>query len=129
MKYNFFREFAMNNDQRNVFTESVSEKISFLPEGLIEFYSTFNTEDVIVTFSDLTSIKFYSIDDIREIQKEYNLPVNGYVFATYESDPIWIQKGAVYIGVHGANNISEKKISDSMFEFITSIVSNEVLFM
>ncbi len=90
---------------------------------LKELYSEFDLTDVIITFEDLTSVRFYPLNELQALQMDYSFAENRFVFATYESDPIWLEDDVVYMAPHGVEANNGEKIAESIMEFLKMLSS------
>lgn len=132
-----FINLAVKQDKRNSFgTLSVEEgfedkflKLSnevVIPNSMKEFYMYHNPEDVEIDTEDLGIIRFYSYDNLKELQEDYSLN-ECFVFATIDGDPIFTKEENVYIGIHGTGdkNLFEK-LASSFLEFINIVCDNMI---
>jgi len=93
MNYNNFVRCAIQEDSRNNFGNN--NGVSGLPESLTSFYGKYNPIDVEVTFPNMGAVKFYSSEELTDLQKDYQLPHGCFVFATCNGDPIFVRDGNV----------------------------------
>jgi hypothetical protein len=120
--YSQFVKKAKLQDARNEFGTLTGVETYDIPVTLYEFYKQANPIDVEITQKDLTSIKFYSGDLLRDVQNEFDLPDGTFVFASREGDPLLLRDDEVYTAVHGKSKWILKKIADSFDEFIDNII-------
>ena len=100
-----FAEFVLavqNQDKRNVFKPFHGD-VSSIPIEFLEFYKANNPVDVEIRLDDLSQIRFYSIDRLPAIKKEYSLLESAFCFATSNGDPVYYLDGKVYTEAHGGN--------------------------
>lgn len=67
-----------------------------IPKSLIRFYKQANPIDVEVVLDDLTSVKFFPVNALEDLQSEYDLSKDSFVFASREGDPILIKEQKIY---------------------------------
>lgn len=132
-----FIKLAIRQDNRNSFSilrVEDCEKDKFfklsdeviIPDNMKEFYIYHNPESIEVNTDELGTIRFYSYYNLKELQKDYCLN-KCFIFATIDSDPIFIKEGSVYIYDHETND--EKffeKLANNFLEFIDIICDNMI---
>lgn len=116
-----FIELVIKQDKRNKFSKG--ESAERLPMELIEFYSLHNPVDVEIVLKDLTAIRFYSFDELDKINKEYRLD-KGFVFATYEGEPIYILNGEIKSISFGDKKNMHHDWAEDFHSFLQWIVEN-----
>lgn len=107
---------AISQDERNVFEEIESE-INNLPSELETFYKYANPIDVEVSMGG-NSVRFYQMDELKNLQLDYKLPKGRFVFATCNSDPIYIFNGKIYSCYHGNTNAKDEFVADDFEDFL-----------
>ena len=95
MEFSKFVEKAVLYDKRNIFSK-YEGSLNGLPEVLQDFYRENNPIDV-----EVNNVRFYSVEDLVDLQAEYSYLNAQFVFATCNGDPIFIHDGHVYIAPHG----------------------------
>lgn len=111
-----FKEEALKQDQRNVF-ENCSGDTSFVPMELQDFFKNGNPVDVEVTMNG-NAIRFYPLCELIQLQENYNLSNGGFVFATCNSDPIFILEKKVFTRCHGNSKCCDEEMASSFDEFL-----------
>ena len=99
MRYAEFKQKAMREDKRNVFGECDCPEI--VPSELREFYSKCNPVDVEISFPRLGAVRLYPADELSQLQADYGLGDENFVFATTNGDAIFMNGGKVYCTLHG----------------------------
>lgn len=121
MNYEIFKEKLKQKDKRNIFGESLEKETLPVPKELQVFYQYVNPIDVEVVLDDLTSVKFFSLNELTEIQEDYKLNGESFVFASREGDPIILKNGKVYTAVHGSTAWELEHLHYSFEEFLQSL--------
>ena len=124
MDYNDFVELVQRQDARNIF-KACDVNLSFMPQPLQMFYALYNPIDVEIVLADLTSISLCPVSGLKEIQYEYPIDKNAFVFATKEGDAIYHMPNGIFTCAHGSSVIKHEKIADSFDSFIEKI-ANEI---
>lgn len=124
MDYSYFVEKVKQQDSRNTF-ESIQESSSFLPESLNAFYTNHNPIDVEVVLINSGSLKLYPKADLKKLQEDYQ-GINGFVFATLESDPVFLKKEKVYIAEHGSSNWESIELLSHSFDDYLLMLHSEI---
>lgn len=75
-----FKNRAIAQDKRNIFGE-YNDNVSFIPNDLQKFYISCNPLDVEVSMNE-NSIKFYPVKELDNLQNDYKLTKNKFIFAT-----------------------------------------------
>lgn len=122
MEYSLFIEKVKKQDDRNVFGYPEKDSEHMLPKNLKSFYEYTNPIDVEVVLEDLCSIKLYPLEDLGNLQIEYDLNSDNFVFATLEGDPIFIKEKKIYIAPHGIGEWIPQLLSESFDEFLAYIL-------
>ena len=113
MNFEKLKTFAITQDNRNKFGKS--DKISkIVPKSLELFYREYNPIDVEVDI-DGVAVRFYPVDELEQLQKNYTIP-SAFIFASCNSDPIFISKNKVYTCPHGVANPKWELISNSILQ-------------
>ena len=120
MDYAVFVKKAVALNGRNKF-ESYEGNIDIVPDEIKPFYRNYNPVHVEIGFYGV-SISFCPANDLLELQKEYTHINVQLIFATCNSDPIFINNGCVYTCAHGVHKPQHEKIADSFIEYLTSLV-------
>lgn len=120
MNVSNFVESAVKQDSRNKFCRYDGE-LYFIPEALQYFFRNYNPDDVEVTMFG-NQVSFYSVEDLEVLQEEYLLDEGCFVFATCNSDPIYVSvEGAIFTKCHGVKNASDEKIAEDFSGFLELI--------
>lgn len=114
-----FKKEALKQDKRNVF-ENCSEDTSFVPTELQAFFKCGNPVDVEIAMNG-NAIRFYPLSELIQLQKDYNLSDGRFVFATCNSDPIFILEKKVFIRCHGNSKCCDEELAGSFDEFLALI--------
>ncbi len=123
MNYNKVVELIAKQDSRNIFEKS-NKSLPWIPSGLKKFYLEYNPVNVEIILKDLTSIKLFSQDKLLEIQKEYRLNDDLFVFATREGDPIAITtENKIITFAHGTNKYTIQVLANNFDEFLIWIIN------
>lgn len=120
--YEDFIKKAISQDSRNAFGTLDEVEEYQLPIMLNDFYKHANPIDVEVTQEDNTAIRFYPASSLKQLQNEYALPKDTFVFASREGDPVLLKDDKVYIAVHGTGEWKFEFIASSFNGFINSII-------
>ena len=110
---------AVRQDKRNVFEES-EEVLDLVPKELKELYLKANPLDVEINM-DGNSVKLYPMDELESLQDDYSLDDDCFVFATCNSDPIFLYEGKVYTCYHGSKD-SEREFMEDDFESFMEMI-------
>jgi len=120
MNYSIFVKKAIEKDSRNTFV-TYADDISKIPTDLQMFYQSYNPVNVEID-TDNGLIHFYPAEDLTELSKDYSYIGNIFVFATINSDPIFINDKIVYTCPHGINNPKWEKVAESFEEYIQGLL-------
>ncbi len=123
MKYTDFIRVAQEEDGRNIFGTCM--QITNVPPELVLFFTSSNPIDVEVSYPGLGAVKFYPAEDLTDLQFDYELPDGNFVFATCNSDPIFICKSKIFMTLPEV--FHAEKIADSFEEFLDRYVTSRVL--
>ena len=124
MLYDEFVMLAQKQDSRNIFKPS-RDDLSFIPESLRSFYSTYDPVDVEVQLADSTSVRFSPAKYLKKLQGEYDMTPASFIFATKDGDPIYLKSDGVFIGTHGSSRLKENRLSESFDSYI-KMLSDEM---
>lgn len=114
-----FKNKALKQDKRNVF-ESCSDDVSFVPVELQDFFKDCNPIDVEITMNG-DAIRFYPLSDLEQLQEDYNLSNGRFVFATCNSDPIYVLERKVCTCCHGNSKAKDEEMAKNFSEFLSMI--------
>ncbi|NFO11189.1 hypothetical protein FDB29_08760 [Clostridium botulinum] len=124
MDYNSFISKVIEQDKRNIL-HRCDRNINYnFPNVVLDFYKNIDIVDVEIVLKDLCSIKLYNLDEIGNIQEDYNVVNDSFVFATKEGDPIIIKNSGIYLGLHGITGVNETLIYKDFNDFIESILND-----
>jgi hypothetical protein len=121
MEYSIFAKKAKEQDNSNIFSKC-SNIIDIIPDELIPFYQEYNPVDVEITY-DGVGIHFYPIDELSDLQAEYAYIKAQFVFATCNSDPIFLNNEKVYTCPHGVKEPEWEKLAESFEEYLSLLLS------
>ena len=110
---------AVKQDKRNIF-EKFEGNIDFIPNELRSFFREADPVDVEIHI-DGNPIKMYSVNEIMELQKDYELEAGSFVFATCNADPIFIFKQSIYTYPHGITNPQKELFAEDFNSFMEMI--------
>jgi hypothetical protein len=110
---------AIEQDKTNVF--ATANNVGDIPEELQEFYREANPLDVEISM-DGNGVRFHSLNDLRELQTEYVLPDGRFIFATCNSDPIYLYRGKIYTCYHGSAEVKDELMADNFESFLEMII-------
>lgn len=108
---------AMKQDSRNVFGIS---NFSDMPEILKDLYQRADPVDVEITM-DGNAVRLIPANELVNIQSEYSLGNERFVFASCNGDPIYVYKGKIYTCCHGTNNVKDELLAEDLFSFLDLI--------
>lgn len=120
MSLTTFIKKAINQDNRNQF-EPYSGNLDIVPDGLKKFYREYNPIDVEV-ISDYNPIHFYSVQELSSLQQEYSFIKDGFVFATCNGDPIFVNDSGVYTCAHGIRVPTKEKLANNVDDYLDSLI-------
>ena len=92
-----------------------------VPAKYPKFYSRFNPVRVYVEY-DSNYIHLLPIDELEKMTKKYRNVECDLVFATCNSDPIFLKNGKVYTCEHGANNPKIEFLANSFEDFLKMVM-------
>lgn len=121
MNYSNFVRCAIQEDDRNVFREN--NDVSGLPESLTSFYGKYDPIDVEITFPDIGAVKFFPVEELVDLQTDYQLPQGCFVFATCNGDPIFVSEGKVMTSLPEVYR--PEVLATSFDEFLNMYVSSK----
>lgn len=120
--YDNFIEKVTAQDSRNKFGTCEQLPNMGIPVTLASFYKHANPLDVEIVQADLTAIKFYSITELDQLQTEYDLSADAFVFATHEGDPIFLESEHVYTAIPQAHNWEYTLLAESFAKYLSVII-------
>ena len=115
MDYSKFIDMIIKQDGRNIIEKS-NVKATGIPLQLVDFYSNYNPIDAEVVLENLSAVKLYPYSYLQNLQEEYQLGQEFFVFATKNSDPIAIAKEGVITFAHGGNSGTEIEVLAKTFD-------------
>lgn len=118
MELNDFINRAITQDKRNTFGEGNSD-VS-VPSLLLEFYNKANPIDVEVNM-DGNAVRFFPIEELDRIQKEYLMGKERFVFASCNGDPIYVLGDKIYKCCHGTKKIKDEFLAENLSKFYSLI--------
>lgn len=107
---------AIKQDKRNTFGKG-NLHIKQIPDDLQKFYKEIDPINVEVNI-DGNYIHFYPENEILKLQEDYHLDDGRFVFATNNSDPIYLYRGKVYTCYHAENVHIDEFLANSFNEFL-----------
>ncbi|KLU64456.1 hypothetical protein DEAC_c36580 [Desulfosporosinus acididurans] len=116
MIINEFVHWAKTVNKNNRFDEGISAKD--LPNALRKLYSVANPKEVVIPLTDLNSVCFYAYEELQELQEDYAVE-SGTIFATINSDPIYLKDEAVYA-------LKDEILAPSFEIFLQALMSGEL---
>lgn len=105
-------------DKRNIFGKASSD--GSIPNILKEFYKKANPVDVEITMGG-NVIRFVPVDELSDVQHNYKLGDERFVFATCNGDPIYVYMNKIYTCCHGINEIDDELVADNFSLFLDLI--------
>jgi hypothetical protein len=122
MDYTQFVEFLKKQDARNVIIETKScINNMVLPDELKLFYQNYNPVDVEINFNGL-GLRFYSIEDLYELQQEYSYIKDIFVFASCNSDPVFLKDGKIFTCPHGVSKPNFEELACSFDAYLLRLM-------
>lgn len=116
MSFSKFVERAIEQDKRNKF-EKYDGDLDIVPDDLKGFYSEYNPMNVEVA-SEIGDVRFYSAEELAELQAMYAYLNAQFVFATSNGDPIFLNEGQVYTCPHGLKEPKWELLSPSIDSYL-----------
>ncbi len=110
---------ALAQDGRNRFAK-FDDPLPFVPEIMLPFYRQFNPEDVEVEINEAI-VRLIPAAELESVKKEYPEISDQFIFATSNSDPIFLHEGAVYVIPHGVPHPEWEKLADSLDDYLSGI--------
>lgn len=123
MNYSKFVNLVLLQDERNVI-RTVKREILNIPQPLIGFYSHYEPEDVEILTNDLSGVNMYLFDGLSELQKEYSLGKEYFVFATKNGDPIALYNNKVVTRAHGSKDAVFEVIAEDFDSYLIKLIEN-----
>lgn len=109
---------SIKQDKRNVFEETSAD--DNLPNVLKEFYQKANPVDVEITM-DGNAVRFIPVDELSDIQMDYALGDERFIFATCNGDPIYVYKDKIYTCCHGTSKLEGELLAEEFSLFLALI--------
>jgi hypothetical protein len=125
MDYLQFVDFANKQDSRNVFAEYKQNLDLSLPDKVKAFYKKFNPLDVEIDDSGL-GIRFFPVDDLPNLQRDYSYLKDAFIFATCNGDPIFLNNGRVFTCAHGVKESKPELLANSFDEYLSKLMNHGV---
>ena len=123
MNYSKFVKLVLSQDERNVI-RTVQRKVLDIPQPLKEFYNKYEPEDVEILTNDLSGINIFPYVNLDELQKEYSLGEEYFVFAIKNGDPIALHNNKVVSRGHGSKDSDFEEIADDFDSYIIKLIEN-----
>ena len=120
MEYAVFVEKAVALNERNKF-EPYEGNIDIVPDEIKPFYRDYNPVRVEIGFYGV-SIRFCPVKELLELQKEYSHINAQFIFATCNSDPIFMNDRCVFTCAHGTHEPQHEKKAESFSDYLKSLV-------
>lgn len=114
-----FKKRAIEQDSRNLFKKYVGD-VSDISKVLQQFFLESNPIDVEITMSG-KPVKFYPYESLQQLQEDYSLQKNTFIFATCNSDPIYLYDSKIYTCCHEKLNSKSELIATSFEDFLSLI--------
>ncbi len=99
-------------------------KPSAIDNNLPDFYQHFDPKNVYFEYDGM-DIHLLSIEEIKNITKEYYLIDCDFVFALSNSDPIFSKDKKIYTCAHGSRLPKVEFVADSFETYIKMITESE----
>lgn len=107
---------AKKQDPRNTF-KTYDGDVSKIPLEIKDFYIKANPIDVEVESRKLGNIHFFPLEKIYDVRKDYSfMPEDSFIFASNNSDPIFIVNSLFYITYESQYN--PEFLSDNFESFL-----------
>ena len=119
MKIEEFICIAKQQDKSNVFQEYTGS-VEHVPNEFKDFYRKYNPVDVEVTIHG-NAIKFFRVEELFIIQKEYEMDDKKFVFASCNGDPIFCYGTEIFTRYHGSKKSKDEKIASSFIDYLSMI--------
>ncbi|NCD09429.1 MAG: hypothetical protein EOL98_08390 [Negativicutes bacterium] len=123
MNYSKFVNLILQQDERNVI-RTVKREIVDISHSLIEFYNKYEPEDVEIITKDLSGIKLFPLDSLDDLQKEYSLGKEYFVFATKNGDPIALYNNKVVTRAHGSREAVFQVLAEDFDAYLIKLIDN-----
>lgn len=117
MEYSAFVSKAIKEDSRNTFSVC-TEELNLIPNEAKDFYQNYNPLDVEIGMNG-SSVKFYPVSELEELQSDYQYLGVDFVFATCDGDPIFLHEKKVYMCPHDVDNPKWEKMADGFRDFFS----------
>ena len=66
---------------------------------------------------DCNAIRFIPMDELEDIQDDYSIGEERFVFATCNGDPIYVYCGEIYTCCHGTSKIDDELMAEDISFF------------
>ncbi len=116
MDFSLFVQKALAEYGRNEFGK-YEGNLDIVPAEMKPFYRNFNPVcvQVEINFGD---VRFCPAEDLSDLQQEYAYLNAQFIFATCNSDPIFLHDGKVYTCPHGFSKPQWEMIADSIEAYL-----------
>ena len=119
MTFKDFVKKSIEQDERNIFEPS-DDTLEIIPEIMKDFYKYYNPIDVEVTIND-ASVHFFPVNELEDLQEEYNLGKDKYVFASCNGDPVYLENNKVCSGVFGSKGFIPEILADDIYIYLDKL--------
>lgn len=115
MEFSKFVEKAIRYDKRNTFSKYDGD-LDRLPDVLKDLYRDNNPIDV-----EVNNVRFFPVEELKDLQAEYSYLNAQFVFATCNGDPIFLHDGCVYTAPHGVKEPKWERLSPTVEAYFTEL--------
>jgi hypothetical protein len=123
MDYSKFINLVEAQDDRNII-KKVYRQVFDIPKQLTEFYNQYEPNDVEILANDLSAVNLYPYDYLNQLQNEYKLGDEYFIFATKNSDPIALFNGKVVVKAHDSQNSGFEILAENFDEYVCKLIEN-----
>ncbi len=123
MDYSKFVNVITAQDDRNVINK-VQREITDIPKQLVGFFCQYDPVDVEIVMEDLSAITLYPYSYLQQLQNEYNLGEEYFIFATKNSDPIALFNDKVVTLAHGTVDSTVEEVAKSFEDYLSKLMKN-----
>ena len=120
MEYIDFVTKITARSERNKFAP-YSGNLDFVPNEMRAFYRNSNPVHVVIGYYGV-NINLCPVEELQELQKEYEYLNVQFVFATCNGDPIFLNSDGVYTCAHGISEPQYEKKASSFDEYLKSFI-------
>lgn len=120
MDYSVFVKSATLHYKQNVF-KKYNGNLNAIPDELKPFYRDYNPVDVEINCNGV-AIKFYPVEKLTSLQKEYSYLNAQFIFATCNADPIFLHGGHIYTCPNGVKNPEWEQLSIDIEQYFLSLI-------